>query len=259
MTENIFIIVLPWHTDSNNSSFNEDEEESWHTESNVEDEGGEESWHTESNVKDKDGEESCHHSEGSHEDEVGEESCHTGSNVKDESGEELCHPTKNPTGPCAACQKEGALLRCVPCRDVGIDIFFCNRDCQGKLWKTHKAVCGKVSTSDDSVPKDASSKGNEDGKVTIESKGSCDKKDEEESKKKPLNVSFKTPITVDLTQFQEGIDANYEQNIETNIMRMYMNLGYHLHCEDEEESNFAKYMKQFIQKRENAIVDTDSK
>ena len=100
MTENIFIIVLPWHTNSNNSSFNEDEEESWYTESNVEDEGGDESWH---------------HSEGSNEDEVGEESWHTGSNVKDEGGEELCHPTKNPTGPCAACQKEGALFRCVPC------------------------------------------------------------------------------------------------------------------------------------------------
>ena len=45
MTEHTFIILLPWHTDSNNSSFNEDEEESWHTESNVEDEGGDESWH----------------------------------------------------------------------------------------------------------------------------------------------------------------------------------------------------------------------
>jgi hypothetical protein len=68
--------------------------------------------------------------------------------------------TEKPTGPCAACQKEGALLRCVACRDVGVDIFFCNRDCQVQLWKTHKAVCGKASTSDDSVPKDASSEKN---------------------------------------------------------------------------------------------------
>ncbi|GFH52343.1 hypothetical protein CTEN210_08819 [Chaetoceros tenuissimus] len=51
--------------------------------------------------------------------------------------------TEKPTGSCAACQKEGALLRCVPCRDVGIDIFFCNRDCQVKHWKAHKALCGK--------------------------------------------------------------------------------------------------------------------
>ena len=51
--------------------------------------------------------------------------------------------TENPTGPCAACQKEGALLRCVPCRDVGVEVFFCNRECQVKHWKTHKAFCGK--------------------------------------------------------------------------------------------------------------------
>ncbi|GFH52353.1 hypothetical protein CTEN210_08829 [Chaetoceros tenuissimus] len=64
---------------------------------------------------------------------------------------------EKPTGPCVACQKEGAVLRCVACRDVGIDIFFCNRECQVKLWKAHKTICGKVSASD-SVPKDASSK-----------------------------------------------------------------------------------------------------
>ena len=136
MTENIFIIVLPWHTDSNNSSFNEDEEESWYTESNVEDEGGDESWHhSEGSNEDEGGEEwneneeeSCHHSEGNAKDEGGDESWHTGSNVKNKGGEESCHPTKNPIGPCAACQKEGALFRCAPCRDVGINIFFCNQN-----------------------------------------------------------------------------------------------------------------------------------
>ncbi|GFH52347.1 hypothetical protein CTEN210_08823 [Chaetoceros tenuissimus] len=55
--------------------------------------------------------------------------------------------TKKPTGPCSACQKQGALLRCVPCRDAGVDIFFCNRECQAKLWKQHKAFCGKVLTT----------------------------------------------------------------------------------------------------------------
>ncbi|GFH52341.1 hypothetical protein CTEN210_08817 [Chaetoceros tenuissimus] len=53
-----------------------------------------------------------------------------------------------PSGPCAACKKDGASRRCIPCRDVGIEIFFCNRDCQVKLWKTHKAVCGKAATTD---------------------------------------------------------------------------------------------------------------
>ncbi|GFH57264.1 hypothetical protein CTEN210_13740 [Chaetoceros tenuissimus] len=53
-----------------------------------------------------------------------------------------------PTAPCAACNKEGAVLRCVPCRDAGVDVFFCNRDCQVKLWKTHKAVCKKTSNGD---------------------------------------------------------------------------------------------------------------
>ncbi|GFH53815.1 hypothetical protein CTEN210_10291 [Chaetoceros tenuissimus] len=61
--------------------------------------------------------------------------------------------TKNPTGPCAACEKEEATKRCRSCLDVGIDIFFCNRDCQLKHWKTHKAVCGNASTSNDFVPK----------------------------------------------------------------------------------------------------------
>ena len=48
-----------------------------------------------------------------------------------------------------------------------------------------------------------------------------------------------------MTQFQEEIDTNYEQNIETNIMRMYMNIGYHLEDEDEVESKFEKFMKQY--------------
>ncbi|GFH52352.1 hypothetical protein CTEN210_08827 [Chaetoceros tenuissimus] len=51
--------------------------------------------------------------------------------------------TKKPTGSCAACQKEGAAKRCRSCLDVGIDIFFCNRECQVMHWKTHKAFCGK--------------------------------------------------------------------------------------------------------------------
>ncbi|GFH61292.1 hypothetical protein CTEN210_17768 [Chaetoceros tenuissimus] len=53
-----------------------------------------------------------------------------------------------PNGICASCKKEGALRRCVPCKNVGIDVFFCNQECQIKLWKTHRAVCGKVSTTD---------------------------------------------------------------------------------------------------------------
>ena len=65
--------------------------------------------------------------------------------------------TDKPTGPCAACQKEGASRRCIPCRDVGVDIFFCNRDCQSKRWKNHKAVCGQAATTDDLIPPDASS------------------------------------------------------------------------------------------------------
>ncbi|GFH52357.1 hypothetical protein CTEN210_08833 [Chaetoceros tenuissimus] len=47
-----------------------------------------------------------------------------------------------PTGLCAACQKEGATKRCRGCLDVGMDVFFCNRECQVKLWKTHKILCG---------------------------------------------------------------------------------------------------------------------
>ncbi|GFH48325.1 hypothetical protein CTEN210_04801 [Chaetoceros tenuissimus] len=56
--------------------------------------------------------------------------------------------TKKPIGPCAACNKEGAVLRCVPCRDAGVDVFFCDRECQVKLWKTHKLVCKKTSNGD---------------------------------------------------------------------------------------------------------------
>lgn len=52
--------------------------------------------------------------------------------------------TENPIGPCAACQKEGATKRCRGCLDVGVDFFFCNRDCQVKHWKTHKILCGNV-------------------------------------------------------------------------------------------------------------------
>ncbi|GFH52346.1 hypothetical protein CTEN210_08822 [Chaetoceros tenuissimus] len=66
--------------------------------------------------------------------------------------------TENPTGSCVACLKEGATKRCRGCLDIGVDVFFCNRDCQLNHWKTHKAVCGKVSASDDSTPKTASSK-----------------------------------------------------------------------------------------------------
>ena len=50
---------------------------------------------------------------------------------------------EKPTGPCAACKKEGATKRCRGCLDVGVDIFFCNRECQVKHWKTHKILCGK--------------------------------------------------------------------------------------------------------------------
>ncbi|GFH61295.1 hypothetical protein CTEN210_17771 [Chaetoceros tenuissimus] len=57
--------------------------------------------------------------------------------------------TKKPNnGPCAACNKEGAVFRCAPCRDAGVDVFFCNRECQVKLWKTHKNVCKKTSNPD---------------------------------------------------------------------------------------------------------------
>ncbi|GFH61355.1 hypothetical protein CTEN210_17831 [Chaetoceros tenuissimus] len=52
--------------------------------------------------------------------------------------------SKKPIGPCAACNKEGAVLRCAPCREAGVDVFFCNRTCQIKLWKTHKAVCKRT-------------------------------------------------------------------------------------------------------------------
>ena len=57
--------------------------------------------------------------------------------------------TKKPNdGPCTACNKEGAVLRCVPCRDAGVDVLFCNRECQVKQWKIHKTVCKKTSTTD---------------------------------------------------------------------------------------------------------------
>ena len=56
--------------------------------------------------------------------------------------------TKKPNdGSCAACNKEGAALRCAPCRDAGVDVFFCNRECQVKQWKIHKAVCKKTCNS----------------------------------------------------------------------------------------------------------------
>ncbi|GFH61356.1 hypothetical protein CTEN210_17832 [Chaetoceros tenuissimus] len=59
--------------------------------------------------------------------------------------------TKKPNdGPCAACNKEGAVLQCVPCRDAGVNVFFCNRECQVKLWKTHKVVCKKKTCNGDS-------------------------------------------------------------------------------------------------------------
>lgn len=54
---------------------------------------------------------------------------------------------KKPSGKCAACHKEGASKRCVPCKNAGIDVFFCNRDCQMKAWKKHKGICGSKNTS----------------------------------------------------------------------------------------------------------------
>ncbi|GFH61354.1 hypothetical protein CTEN210_17830 [Chaetoceros tenuissimus] len=67
--------------------------------------------------------------------------------------------TKKPNdGPCAACNKEGAVLRCAPCRVAGVDVFFCNRECQVKLWKIHKAVCKKTSTSDSKKEQSGASK-----------------------------------------------------------------------------------------------------
>ncbi|GFH61291.1 hypothetical protein CTEN210_17767 [Chaetoceros tenuissimus] len=55
---------------------------------------------------------------------------------------------KSNDGSCAACNKEEAVFRCAPCCDAGIDVFFCNRECQVKLWKTHKSVCKKTSNAD---------------------------------------------------------------------------------------------------------------
>ncbi|GFH61298.1 hypothetical protein CTEN210_17774 [Chaetoceros tenuissimus] len=54
---------------------------------------------------------------------------------------------KSNDGSCAACNKEGAVLRCAPCRDAGVDVFFCSRECQVKQWKIHKVVCKKTSTT----------------------------------------------------------------------------------------------------------------
>ncbi|GFH61299.1 hypothetical protein CTEN210_17775 [Chaetoceros tenuissimus] len=63
-------------------------------------------------------------------------------------------------GSCAACNKEGAVFQCAPCRDAGVDVFFCNRECQVRQWKTHKVVCKK--TSDDNLEKKKSSTSKED-------------------------------------------------------------------------------------------------
>ena len=57
-------------------------------------------------------------------------------------------PTVNPTSLCAACQKEGATKRCRSCLDIGIETFYCCRECQVKHWKTHKTVCRSDSTTD---------------------------------------------------------------------------------------------------------------
>ncbi|GFH52078.1 hypothetical protein CTEN210_08554 [Chaetoceros tenuissimus] len=53
--------------------------------------------------------------------------------------------TKKPDeGSCAACNKEGAVLQCAPCRDAGVDVFFCKGECQVKQWKMHKSACKKT-------------------------------------------------------------------------------------------------------------------
>ncbi|GFH48029.1 hypothetical protein CTEN210_04505 [Chaetoceros tenuissimus] len=71
--------------------------------------------------------------------------------------------SENPNdGSCAACNKEGAVLQCAPCRDAGVDVFFCNSDCQVKLWKTHKDVCKKSSNGN---PKKEVSNANKEAKA----------------------------------------------------------------------------------------------
>ncbi|EGU11940.1 hypothetical protein RTG_02002 [Rhodotorula toruloides ATCC 204091] len=48
------------------------------------------------------------------------------------------HP---PTAPCEVCGAE-TTTRCASCAQVGIDLFFCSRDCQKLVWRGHKLLCG---------------------------------------------------------------------------------------------------------------------
>ncbi|KAK4334111.1 Zinc finger, MYND-type protein [Rhodotorula toruloides] len=50
-------------------------------------------------------------------------------------------PAQPATAPCEVCGAE-ATTKCSSCAQVGIDLFFCSRDCQKLVWSSHKLVCG---------------------------------------------------------------------------------------------------------------------
>ncbi|CDR48892.1 RHTO0S21e01112g1_1 [Rhodotorula toruloides] len=50
-------------------------------------------------------------------------------------------PAQPPTAPCEVCGAT-TTTNCSSCAQVGIDLFFCSRDCQKLVWCSHKFVCG---------------------------------------------------------------------------------------------------------------------
>ncbi|RDB15627.1 hypothetical protein Hypma_004013 [Hypsizygus marmoreus] len=51
---------------------------------------------------------------------------------------------------CSACLKPeeksemGKMSACRPCKAIGREVRYCNKECQRNAWKTHKAECGKL-------------------------------------------------------------------------------------------------------------------
>mmetsp|Transcript_33609 Transcript_33609/g.77536 ORF Transcript_33609/g.77536 Transcript_33609/m.77536 type:complete len:365 (-) Transcript_33609:1587-2681(-) len=48
---------------------------------------------------------------------------------------------------CLSCDMPDAKMRCIPCRDVGRDVLYCDRGCQKQNWATHRKICGVYSSS----------------------------------------------------------------------------------------------------------------
>jgi len=89
---------------------------------------------------------------------------------------------------CSFCKKTGAKMKCIPCRDVGLLITYCTKDCQAKHWKSHKKICAYSNKKDNAESKDNTKK------PDLKSNGNTNNPKSEEKGRKAFKKIFSKTV-----------------------------------------------------------------